>query len=97
VPVILQDPTWERSFPPVAGVLLPTVDVTSGSFRPARLTRREVASLRDEHEARHDTLVQGFRRAGMDPVALDEAAPEPIHRAFLAWADRRRRMLRQAR
>ena len=30
VPVVVQDPTWERSFPDVPGVLLPVVDVATG-------------------------------------------------------------------
>jgi uncharacterized protein (DUF58 family) len=97
VPVIVQDPTWERSFPDVPGVLLPTVDVVRGDARSARLTRRETRARAQQHEQRYAELAQRFRKAGMDPVTLDDAAPEPIHRAFLAWADRRRRMLRRVR
>jgi uncharacterized protein (DUF58 family) len=97
VPVIVQDPTWERSFPDVPGVLLPTVDVVRGDARPVRLTRRETRACAQQHERRYAELAQRFRKAGMDPVTLDDAAPEAIHRAFLAWADRRRRMLRQVR
>jgi hypothetical protein len=96
VPVIVQDPTWERSFPEVSGVQLPVQDVATGASRPVRLSRRETAALRVEHEERYAQLVQRFRKAGMDPVTLDDARPEPIHRAFLAWAGRRRRMIRQA-
>jgi uncharacterized protein (DUF58 family) len=96
-PVIVQDPTWERSFPVVPGVLLPTSDVVTGAMRPVRLSRRETTVRRDAHEERYAGLVRRFRRAGMDPVTLDDAEPERIHRAFLAWAERRRRMLRQVR
>ncbi|MDX6526316.1 MAG: hypothetical protein QOI43_1827 [Gaiellales bacterium] len=96
-PVIVQDPTWERSFPVVPGVLLPTIDVATGAARPVRLSRHESAGRRDAHEERYAGLVRRFRRAAMDPVTLDEAEPEAIHRAFLAWAERRRRMLRQVR
>jgi hypothetical protein len=97
VPVIVQDPTWERSFPDVPGLLLPTVDVATGAARPVRLTRRETRARQDAHEQRYAELVGRFRRAGMDPVELDEAEPETIHRAFLAWAERRRRTLRRTR
>jgi uncharacterized protein (DUF58 family) len=97
VPVVVQDPTWERSFPDVPGVLLPTVDVETGEPLPVRLTRGETRARMQSHEQRYDELVRRLRMAGMDPVTLDEAEPEPIHRAFLAWADRRKRMLRRAR
>ena len=95
--MVVQDPTWEQSFPEVPGVLLPVVDVTSGEERPARLTRRETRARREAHEQRYAELATRFRRAGMDPVLLHESDPDRIHRAFLAWAERRRRMLRQVR
>ncbi|MDX6569468.1 MAG: hypothetical protein QOH15_2046 [Gaiellales bacterium] len=95
VPVIIQDPTWERSFPDVPGVLLPMVDVVTGEPRPVRLSPRETRARKEQHEQRYGELAARFRRAGMDPVTLGEAEPEPIHRAFLAWAERRRRMLRR--
>jgi uncharacterized protein (DUF58 family) len=97
VPVVIQDPTWERSFPDVPGVLLPVVDVETGATRPVRLTRRETRARRVLHEERYDELIRRFRKAGMDPVTLDDAAPARVHRAFLAWAARRARALRSAR
>jgi uncharacterized protein (DUF58 family) len=97
VPVIAQDPTWERSFPDVPGVLLPVVDATTGEWRPVRLSRSETRARRQAHEQRYDELIGRFRRAGMDPVTIDDAAPERIHRAFLAWAERRARALRRVR
>ncbi len=97
VPVIVQDPTWERSFPDVAGVLLPVSDPATGVVRALRLSRRETRARKDDHERRYAELVARFRRAGMDPVVLDDADPESIHRAFLGWAERRRRMLRRTR
>ena len=97
VPVVIQDPTWERSFPDVSGVLLPVVDVETGECRPVRLTRRETRARRALHEERYRELVQRFRTSGMDPVTLDDAEPERIHQAFLAWAARRARALRRTR
>jgi uncharacterized protein (DUF58 family) len=97
VPVVIQDPTWERSFPDVPKVLLPTVDVETGALRPVRLTRAETRARKQAHEQRFDELIDRFRRSGMDPVPLEDADPEHVHRAFLAWSARRARMLRRVR
>ncbi|HEY1478561.1 MAG TPA: DUF58 domain-containing protein [Gaiellales bacterium] len=97
VPVVVQDPTWERSFPDVAGVLLPAVDVESGELHPARLTRGETRARMAEHEQRYAELTERFRKTGMDPVTLDDADPELIHHAFLGWAARRKRTQRRVR
>ena len=97
VPVIVQDPTWERSFPLLPGVLLPVVDVETGRSLPVRLSRRDVRARREANERRYAALVRTVRRAGMDPVTIDDASVESVHRAFLSWAQRRRRSLRRVR
>jgi uncharacterized protein (DUF58 family) len=97
IPVVVQDPTWERSFPDAPGVLLPVVDVETGDSRPVRLSRRDVARLKALHEQRYDQLVHRFRTTGMDAVTLTDADPTSVHRAFLAWAARRQRSLRRTR
>ena len=97
VPVIVQDPTWERSFPPLPGVLLPVVDVETGESLPVRLTRREVRARREANELRYAALVRTLRKAGMDPVTIGDDSVESVHRAFLTWAQRRRRSLRRVR
>jgi uncharacterized protein (DUF58 family) len=97
VPVIVQDPTWERSFPPVAGVLVPFADPVSGDGRAVRLGRGEARARREAHEARYEALVARLRADGMDPVTLTDAAPRAVHRAFLDWAERRSRQLRRVR
>ena len=51
VPVVLQDPTWEQSFPDVEGIVVPFRDPRSGRVSSARLRRKEVAARR-EHNAR---------------------------------------------
>ena len=43
VPVLVQDPLWERSFPDVAGVTLPLADPATGAVSLVRLSRRETA------------------------------------------------------
>jgi uncharacterized protein (DUF58 family) len=97
VPVIAQDPTWERSFPDIPGVLLPIVDVETGAPRPVRLTRGETRARGQANEQRYAELVRRFRSAGMDPVTIGDTSPESVHRVFLEWAARRSRALRRAR
>ena len=43
VPVVVQDPAWEGSFPDVGGLLVPVADPRSGALRPLRLGVREAA------------------------------------------------------
>ena len=42
VPVVIQDPTWEQSFPDVGGVVVPIADPASGALRYARFSRRDL-------------------------------------------------------
>ena len=53
-PVVIQDPTWEQSFPDVGGVLLPVRDATSGEVRrgPAQRTRGACPRARQRGSAR---------------------------------------------
>lgn len=89
VPVILQDPTWEQSFPPIDGVLVPFTSL-GGERALVRFTAGEVAARRAENEGRLADLVRRFRRLDFDPVVLGTADPRAIDSAFLAWAERRR-------
>src|SRR5581483_10344045 len=77
VPVIVQDPTWEQSFPPVAGVLVPFAS-PGGEPALVRLTAREVREGRAANEARLDRTVTGFRRLGFDPLVLGTSAPAAV-------------------
>ena len=38
VPVVIQDPTWEQSFPDVSGIVVPLRDPRTGRIVPVRLT-----------------------------------------------------------
>jgi uncharacterized protein (DUF58 family) len=89
VPVIVQDPTWEQSFPPVHGVVVPFAD-PGGEQAPTRLTRSETAIRRRGNEERLATLLRRFRRLAFDPVVLGSEAPAAVEAAFLRWAERRR-------
>jgi uncharacterized protein (DUF58 family) len=89
VPVIVQDPVWEQSFPDVGGIVLPLADPATSELRPAALTRREAARLRVQNEERREQLVRLLRSLDLDPVLLSSSDPRDVLAAFLAWADRR--------
>jgi Protein of unknown function DUF58 len=89
VPVVIQDPTWEQSFPDVAGIVVPFIDPASARLRPALLSRAEVAERRRANEERFQSILTGFRRLDMEPVVLTSADVTHAVDAFLAWADRR--------
>ena len=87
VPVMIQDPQWERSFPDVGGITVPYADPVNGRVVPVYLTRREAARLRDEHEARWDGLVREFRALGIEPVGVHSHDLGDVLASFLRWAD----------
>jgi uncharacterized protein (DUF58 family) len=93
VPVVVQDPTWEQSFPDVRGVVVPFADPVTGTVAPTRFTRREVRDLALRHERRLDQTLKTLRHLGFDPVVVgtkDGFAP------LAAWAARRRVLRRRA-
>lgn len=89
IPVVIQDPTWERSFPDVSGIAVPVVDVSAGVGARVRLSRREVAERREQHERRHSDLLVGFDQIGLEPLLLEESSAPAVHATFLDWAERR--------
>jgi uncharacterized protein (DUF58 family) len=92
-PVVVQDPSWEQSFPEaVAGVSVAFAGPSGGRVREAWLSPRDAAALRREHERRLAELLARFRRLGVDPVLVDTAEPSVITARFRAWAERRRRV-----
>jgi uncharacterized protein (DUF58 family) len=89
VPVIIQDPVWERSFPPVGGVVLPIYDQTSGTFVSVRLTDREAERRRRENEAAAAELIAQLRSLDVGPVLVTTTDRGEIFQSFLEWADER--------
>jgi len=87
VPVVVQDPTWEQSFPDVSGVLVPLADARGGGLRHIRLDPREVEERRQENEARLASLRGDFLGLGLDPVLIADANPDAVRAAFLEWVD----------
>jgi uncharacterized protein (DUF58 family) len=86
VPVVIQDPVWERSWPDVAGVGLPIAQAGL-----VRLGRRQAAQLRSEHEARYAGLLADLQSVGLRPVEIESSDSYAVDEAFLAWAEERRR------
>jgi hypothetical protein len=89
VPVVVQDATWERSFPDVGGVCLPLADA-DGNLRPVLLTRREAARRRAENEERFASILARLEELGAEPVVLESADQDGVLDALLAWAEGRR-------
>lgn len=97
VPVIVQDPVWEQSFPQVGGVVLPLADASGKRRGDLFVSRREARTRAAANERRWDALLARFRRLGFDPVAVSTGDPFAIANAFARWADRRRQLRRAAR
>jgi uncharacterized protein (DUF58 family) len=88
IPVVLQDPVWERSFPPVQSFVLPVADA-AGEVHEAWLRRAEVDALRAENEERWERLLTEFAYVDIEPVIVSAADQEHVLRVFLDWAEQR--------
>jgi uncharacterized protein (DUF58 family) len=89
VPVIVQDPIWEQSFPDVSGVVVPYGAPGDTGVSLAALTAREARELRNGNERRWDALLNGLRALDLDPVVVDSHVSRDVVSAFLRWADQR--------
>jgi uncharacterized protein (DUF58 family) len=96
IPVIIQDPVWEQSFPDAAGVVLPLADTVTGTVSLVRLRRAEARARREANERRARELRDTFLALGVDPVMLSHADRGATHAAFLAWARSRTAWSRRA-
>jgi uncharacterized protein (DUF58 family) len=89
IPVVIQDPTWERSFPDVSGIAVPFADLSARETGRVRLSRRDVRARREENERRHRDLLAGFSEIGLEPLLLERSDGSGVHAAFIDWAERR--------
>jgi len=89
VPVVIQDPVWEQSFPAVGGIALPFGDPATGRVHEVRLTEAEADARRHENEDRRRRCLEAFADLGVEPILLASAAPDDILVRFVAWADER--------
>jgi uncharacterized protein (DUF58 family) len=88
VPVVVQDPVWERSFPDVSGVVVPFAG-PDGRVTLARVSASEAAARRAENERRYAELLRGMRALDMDPVVVSSHDHKEVVLSFLSWADQR--------
>jgi uncharacterized protein (DUF58 family) len=91
VPVVIQDPVWERSFPAVGRVAVPVADARGGHASLVRLSTRQARQRRDEHIERTTRLLAELDSFGLRSVELGTTDPALIDRAFIEWAEERKR------
>jgi uncharacterized protein (DUF58 family) len=89
VPVVVQDPVWEQSFPDVGGAVVPFADPAGGRVMLVRVPAGEAATRRDDNERRHRELVRELRALDLDPVLVSSHDHRDVVFAFLTWADQR--------
>ena len=88
VPVVIQDPVWERSFPDVARHRHPVRRPGERTCRPgAPLSGRSSPPARRARGTRWGGLVRDFRSLGVEPVAQTSHDAAGVLAAFLRWAD----------
>jgi len=91
VPVVIQDPVWEQSFPAVGGVAVPFADPRGGGVELVRLSRRQADRRGAENEQRHARLLAELESFGLQPVPIGTSDPGGVDAAFIEWAENRRR------
>jgi uncharacterized protein (DUF58 family) len=89
VPVVLQDPVWERTFPDVSGTMVPVVDPARGRQAYLRLSRAEAVDRRRANEERWARLLRTFAALDLDPIVVDFADAAAVLVAFVAWSEQR--------
>jgi len=89
VPVVIQDPVWEQSFPDVSGAVLPFARPETGKISLVRLGASEVVERRTANEERYRSLVRGLRALDLDPVLVSSHEHKDVVFSFLSWADQR--------
>jgi uncharacterized protein (DUF58 family) len=89
VPVVIQDPVWEQSFPDVGGAVIPFADASGRDGGLVRLSGKDAARRREENEGRYRDLVRGLAALALDPVLVSSHEPRDVLFSFLSWADQR--------
>jgi uncharacterized protein (DUF58 family) len=97
VPVVIQDPVWEQSFPELPAVVVPFSEAATGRPVDVRLSAAEARARRVAHERRLGDLITELEQLGLEPVLIGSSVPLDVDRDFLAWAERRRRSRRRVR
>lgn len=93
VPVVIQDPVWEQTFPSIGPVSLPFVDPRDGAVHEVRFRRSEARAERQRREQTRAGLLNSMASLGLDPVLIDRDDRGSVEQAFIEWAENRRRAL----
>jgi uncharacterized protein (DUF58 family) len=91
VPVVIQDPVWDQSFPELQGTAVPVTDPATRVLSFVRLSKREAEDRRIANVERLRRLREELAAFGLQAVSLSTADPYEIDRAFIEWAEDRRR------
>lgn len=94
VPVVIQDPVWEQSFPDIGGVAMPVVEPGSEMVISVRVSHRQAAARRDANVRRHAALLRQFTAFGLQPVAVGTSNPRDIDTLFIEWSSERSQVRR---
>ena len=86
VPVVVQDPLWEQSFPEVAGAMLPLAHPAGGRLVHVSLSRADVRARRAEHEARLTAILRRLDELALDWVLVSSHDRGAVLEAFLDWS-----------
>jgi uncharacterized protein (DUF58 family) len=89
VPVVIQDPVWEQSFPDLGGTVVRFREPESGRTIQVRFTGSEAARRREANEHRLRDLLHVLRALDMDPVLVSWHGWRDVVFSFLSWADQR--------
>jgi hypothetical protein len=89
VPILIQDPVWEQSFPDVASVVVPLADPGTGRLRLVRLSRREARERRAANEERTRETISELEALGLEPIVITTTDRNEIFTQFLEWAELR--------
>ena len=90
VPIVIQDPVWEQSFPDVSSVVVPLMEPGRRRVRLVRLSRREARERRAVNEERARATVAAFNGLGLEPIVLTTEDRDTIYGSFLEWVELRR-------
>ena len=91
VPVVVQDPTWEASFPVLPSLVVPLVDPETAKVLEVRLRKSEARAERERRGRAREALLRSFAALSLDPVLIEHSDAASVLGAFLEWAERRRR------
>ncbi|HWL33516.1 MAG TPA: DUF58 domain-containing protein [Gaiellaceae bacterium] len=90
VPVVIQDPVWEQSFPDVGGLVVAfeAPDGVEGGGL-VRFATDDAEQRRQENEDRRRDLLQRLRALDLEPVLVSSHEHRDVLYSFLTWADQR--------